>query len=334
MRRVRRSKSQIEATGVGTGSRPEELEINDKLGAARASSSARGCSRLQRGGCRLPRPGRVPQRSRPSPASGSGELEARIALAPQPVPAAGHRRAERGNREGARARGTATPFAGPGGAPAGALAGGRRGDGDACYRGGRGHRTGRERAWTFRRRTRKLVVEARIQPAGRSWTWPHRTPARCGSAAFDAPTTPLLPAKVVFVSPDRVTDKDGGASWFVGYGRGRRRRRSRLSWGCGWGSACRPSCSSRRAAGRCSSISPSRWGCSHAARCASRDQGSRARTATTCWMAVTATTRAARRRGNDVLIGGAGDNIEIQGFQAGADRIDLRSIAGEVNFDG
>ncbi len=37
--------------------------------------------------------------------------------------------------------------------------------------------------------------------------------------------------------------------------------------------------------------------------------------------------------GNDVLVGGAGDNIEIQSFQAGADKIDLRSIAGDISFD-
>ncbi len=37
--------------------------------------------------------------------------------------------------------------------------------------------------------------------------------------------------------------------------------------------------------------------------------------------------------GNDTLIGGAGDNIVIQDFQAGADKIDLRSIAGDNSFD-
>jgi Ca2+-binding RTX toxin-like protein len=36
--------------------------------------------------------------------------------------------------------------------------------------------------------------------------------------------------------------------------------------------------------------------------------------------------------GNDVLLGGAGDNIVIQDFQASADKIDLRSIAGDVDF--
>jgi Ca2+-binding RTX toxin-like protein len=37
--------------------------------------------------------------------------------------------------------------------------------------------------------------------------------------------------------------------------------------------------------------------------------------------------------GNDTLIGGAGDNVVIQDFQAGADKIDLRSIAGDNGFD-
>jgi membrane fusion protein, type I secretion system len=33
--------------------------------------------------------------------------------------------------------------------------------------------------------------------------------------AFDARTVPLLPAKVVVVSADRVSDAEGGESWFV-----------------------------------------------------------------------------------------------------------------------
>ena len=40
--------------------------------------------------------------------------------------------------------------------------------------------------------------------------------------------------------------------------------------------------------------------------------------------------------GNDILDGGPGDNVVIQGFVAGAgteDRIDLRGIAGVTGFD-
>jgi multidrug efflux pump subunit AcrA (membrane-fusion protein) len=40
-------------------------------------------------------------------------------------------------------------------------------------------------------------------------------PARVRLAAFDARTTPLLPGRVTFVSPDRVTDADSGESWFT-----------------------------------------------------------------------------------------------------------------------
>ncbi len=60
----------------------------------------------------------------------------------------------------------------------------------------------------------KLVVEARIHPQDIDHV--HKdAPAEVRLSAFDARTTPLLPAKVVFVSPDRVTAPDSGASWFV-----------------------------------------------------------------------------------------------------------------------
>jgi HlyD family type I secretion membrane fusion protein len=60
----------------------------------------------------------------------------------------------------------------------------------------------------------KLVVEARIRPQDINHV-------RQGSAAevrlssFDARTTPLLPGKVVFVSPDRISAPETGESWFV-----------------------------------------------------------------------------------------------------------------------
>lgn len=60
----------------------------------------------------------------------------------------------------------------------------------------------------------KLVVEARIRPEDIDHV------RRDGSAevrltALDSRTVPLLPGKVVFVSPDRVTASDGRDSWFV-----------------------------------------------------------------------------------------------------------------------
>ena len=60
----------------------------------------------------------------------------------------------------------------------------------------------------------KLIVEARVRPQDINHV-------REGAAAevrltsFDARTTPLLPAVVSFVSPDRVSDPESGDSWFV-----------------------------------------------------------------------------------------------------------------------
>jgi HlyD family type I secretion membrane fusion protein len=60
----------------------------------------------------------------------------------------------------------------------------------------------------------KLVVEARIHPQDID-TVRKGAAAEVRLSAFDSRTTPLLPAKVVFVSGDRVTAPEGGASWFV-----------------------------------------------------------------------------------------------------------------------
>ena len=60
----------------------------------------------------------------------------------------------------------------------------------------------------------KIVVEARIRPQDIDYV--HRDGAadvRLGT--FDGRDTPLLPGKVVFVSPDRVVSTGGGESWFV-----------------------------------------------------------------------------------------------------------------------
>jgi len=59
-----------------------------------------------------------------------------------------------------------------------------------------------------------LVVEARIRPQDINHVFAD-APARVRLAAFDARTTPLLPGRVTFVSPDRVSDAETGESWFA-----------------------------------------------------------------------------------------------------------------------
>lgn len=60
----------------------------------------------------------------------------------------------------------------------------------------------------------KLVVEARVRPEDIDHVR-NNPPAEVRLTAFDSHTTPLLPGKVVFVSPDRMTRPDTGESWFV-----------------------------------------------------------------------------------------------------------------------
>ncbi len=60
----------------------------------------------------------------------------------------------------------------------------------------------------------KLVVEARIRPQDIN-SVREDAPAEVRLTSFDERTTPLLPARVVFVSPDRISDPDSGDSWFV-----------------------------------------------------------------------------------------------------------------------
>jgi HlyD family type I secretion membrane fusion protein len=60
----------------------------------------------------------------------------------------------------------------------------------------------------------KIVVEARIRPQDINHVHEEST-ADVRLTSFDARTTPLLPGKVVFVSPDRVTSPETGESWFV-----------------------------------------------------------------------------------------------------------------------
>ena len=60
----------------------------------------------------------------------------------------------------------------------------------------------------------KLVVEARIRPQDIDHVYAH-SPAQVRLSAFDPRTTPPLPATVAFVSPDRVSNKETGESWFV-----------------------------------------------------------------------------------------------------------------------
>ena len=60
----------------------------------------------------------------------------------------------------------------------------------------------------------KLVVEAHIHPQDIDHV--HKdAPAEVRLSAFDARAVPLLPAKVMFISADRVTEPDTGESWFV-----------------------------------------------------------------------------------------------------------------------
>jgi HlyD family type I secretion membrane fusion protein len=60
----------------------------------------------------------------------------------------------------------------------------------------------------------KLVVEAHIRPQDINHVR-EQSPAEVRLSGFDARTTPLLPGKVVFVSPDRLTATDSSESWFV-----------------------------------------------------------------------------------------------------------------------
>jgi HlyD family type I secretion membrane fusion protein len=60
----------------------------------------------------------------------------------------------------------------------------------------------------------KLVVEARIRPQDIDHVYTN-APAQVRLSSFDPRTTPLLPATVAFVSPDRVTSRETGDSWFV-----------------------------------------------------------------------------------------------------------------------
>ena len=60
----------------------------------------------------------------------------------------------------------------------------------------------------------KVVVEARIRPQDINHVR-EESPAEVRLSSFDARTTPLLPGKVVFVSPDRMSSPETGESWFV-----------------------------------------------------------------------------------------------------------------------
>ena len=59
----------------------------------------------------------------------------------------------------------------------------------------------------------KLVVEAQIRPLDINNVRTDQS-AEVRLSSFDSRTTPLLPGKVVFVSPDRITNQDGN-SWYV-----------------------------------------------------------------------------------------------------------------------
>jgi len=59
----------------------------------------------------------------------------------------------------------------------------------------------------------KLVVEAQIRPLDINHVRTDQA-AEVRLSSFDSRTTPLLPGKVVFISPDRITNQEG-ASWYV-----------------------------------------------------------------------------------------------------------------------
>jgi HlyD family type I secretion membrane fusion protein len=59
-----------------------------------------------------------------------------------------------------------------------------------------------------------LVVEARIRPQDIGHVYAD-SPAKVRLAAYDARTTPMLPGRVTFVSPDRMGDPETGESWFT-----------------------------------------------------------------------------------------------------------------------
>jgi len=59
-----------------------------------------------------------------------------------------------------------------------------------------------------------LVVEARIRPQDINHVFAEAG-AQVRLTAFDARTTPLLPGRVTFVSPDRMSDPETGESWFA-----------------------------------------------------------------------------------------------------------------------
>jgi HlyD family type I secretion membrane fusion protein len=59
----------------------------------------------------------------------------------------------------------------------------------------------------------KLVVEAQIRPLDINHVRTDQQ-AEVRLSSFDSRTTPLLPGKVVFISPDRITNQEG-ASWYV-----------------------------------------------------------------------------------------------------------------------
>ena len=58
-----------------------------------------------------------------------------------------------------------------------------------------------------------LVVEARIRPQDINHVYADAH-AKVRLAAYDARTTPMLPGRVTFVSPDRMSDAETGESWF------------------------------------------------------------------------------------------------------------------------
>ena len=95
-----------------------------------------------------------------------------------------------------------------------------------------------------------LVVEARIRPQDISHVYADAQ-AKVRLAAFDARTTPLLPGRVTFVSPDRMSDARDRRVLVRGHGRSRRGRAAHITPTSSSRPACPRSCSSRLPIARC-----------------------------------------------------------------------------------
>ena len=213
--------SQIESiedcrTARRRGTQAQREAGRRRLRAARATAAAAARRR------RLPQPPRRIARRAGAGAPARRRAARAHGRRAQSLSAGGHRRAQAVIGATARARRAAAPVERPGGSPGDSLAGRRRGHGPARVRAGRSARRRR----SHRRRgpsNEMLVVEARIRPQDINHVFADAK-AKVRLAAFDARTTPLLPGRVTFVSPDRMSDARNRRVVVRRHGRGGRRR--------------------------------------------------------------------------------------------------------------